>query len=191
MDGWVGAPRQTAVLYGSWVLEWQCQSRSDHSAADSRRACFHSHVHMFTLSARKKANNLSEAFPGMFSLVKSFHFCLFCMFVFFLPIVEAQPVKRKVHQYNIAKRKIESTPNQAAAEQLHRLSYCITSSHVISSLNGAGERGRSKGRGEFKDKKGKCDWSKGRCVWPGSRQSTRALPYTPNPVTAHRSSRPT
>lgn len=56
------------------------------------------------------------------------------------------------------------------------LSYTITVSHLISSLNRMKEKESNKGRGRFKDRKGKCDWSKGRCVWPGSQQSTCAPP---------------
>lgn len=36
------------------------------------------------------------------------------------------------------------------------------------SLNRTEERESNTRRERFKDRKGKCDWSKGRCVWPGS-----------------------
>lgn len=144
MDGWVGAPRQTAVLYGSWVLEWQCQSRSDHSAADSRRACFHSHVHMFTLSARKKANNLSEAFPGMFSLVKSFPFCLFCMFVFFCQSLKRSQWKEKYTSITLQtllmkENWVDPKPGSCSAAAPSILLYNIFSCHILFKW-GRGER---------------------------------------------------
>lgn len=56
-DGWMGALRQTAMLYGSLVLEWQCQSEvcrhnNDRSklpmqSLTADMLVFHTHVHLY------------------------------------------------------------------------------------------------------------------------------------------------
>lgn len=49
---------------------------------------------------------------------------------------------------------IESAPAQAVVAQLQCLSYSITSSHLISSLNRAGEEGATKEEGSSRTERG-------------------------------------
>lgn len=153
------------MLYGSWVLEWQCQSCGDHSVADSRRTCFHSHVRMFTPSTSKGEHLvggrseavLSRQIISFFFLPSTNQSSLFCLSCESLK--PSQRLREKKTQQK-AQGNVANPSNEArqpVVVQPHCLSYSTASSHFIFSLNGAGEKGSNEGRGEFKDGKGKCD----------------------------------
>lgn len=85
------------MLYGSWVLEWQCQSHGDHSDPDSRHARFHSYAHMFTQNTndahtQKEEHLVKKCFTTVLSSKPFFfrvrNFFFVCLFVF--PIINGK-----------------------------------------------------------------------------------------------------